>query len=66
MTPGIGKICAICQKKITLEDDANKNRPMRISGIPGFVHRKCKIQYDGDVINSGTGFEDLTDKIKEL
>lgn len=63
---GLGTICFICRKKITEDDEENKNKAMRMQSIPGFVHRKCKI--GGEALIIGTKFNevDLTNEINKL
>ena len=63
---GINTICFICRKKITEKDSEDKNRPMTMQSIPGFVHRKCKINGEFNIILTGFNKVDLTNEIKKL
>ncbi len=63
---GLNTICFICRKKITEEDVENKNRPMRMQSLPGFVHRKCKIGGEACIIGTKFNEVDLTNEIEKL
>jgi len=49
---GLNAICSVCNKKIIEKDIEKGNTPMRIANIPGYVHKKCKAEFDMDVIGS--------------
>lgn len=64
--PGLGKICFICRKKITSLDVEDKNQPMTMQSIPGFVHRKCKINGESSIVSGGFNPTDLTPELDKL
>ena len=63
---GIDTMCFICRREITEDDLENKNKPMRMMSIPGFVHRKCKIDSEGFIMGTKFNEIDLTEEIKNL
>jgi len=63
---GIGKKCFVCQKIITELDVEKNNRPMKMMSIPGFVHRKCKIESDSFVVGTSFNSKDLTKEVNDL
>lgn len=72
--PGMGTRCFVCGQQIT-EDDTfgylreekkKNNGPIRIPNIPGFVHRYCRITYDGQILNNPISTEDLSGQVKNL
>lgn len=65
---GINTKCFICMKIITSEDakPENNNRPMKMMSIPGFVHRKCKIGGEADIMDTAFNETDLTKEIDKL
>jgi len=65
---GENTVCFICRKLITEDDcDISKNnRAMKMMGVPGYVHRKCKIDSGSFFIGTSYGQTDLTNEIKKL
>lgn len=51
--------CVICGGVVTMQDRVT------ISNIPGVAHKKCKADYDGNIISSGVS-SDLTDMLNTL
>ena len=46
-------MCSMCEKDFTAED-IEKDRLTRITNIPGYVHKKCKAEFDITTIGTGT------------
>jgi len=61
MRAGIGTKCFVCSKIITEDDcsDDNNNPPMKMMGIPGFIHRKCKKDTESFLINNSGNYKEL-------
>lgn len=66
MNEGLNKICFVCRKKITEDDIKNNNRPMKMMSIPGFIHRKCKIDSESFIINNSFNDKDLSKEVDKL
>lgn len=57
---GLNTICFVCSKKITEEDAVEKNNPpMKMMGVPGWIHRKCKKDSESFLINSHFNYKEL-------
>lgn len=48
---GVNTKCFVCGKIISEIDVEQNNRPMRMQHLPGFVHRKCRMNAEGGIIN---------------
>jgi len=65
--------CFICQKAILSSDiyinskgEERPNVPMNIPGIPGMVHKKCKINFQGQIIKEEFLIDENLEKQKFL
>jgi len=63
---GLNEKCFICRKLISQDNADNGNRPMRKLGIPGFVHLKCFINLDSQMISDLSSITDLSSEVKKL
>jgi hypothetical protein len=66
--PGVGEVCRVCGKIITQEDceEHKNNRPMKMFPIPGYIHRKCKIRTESNLINNSFNHESLNDQVNRI
>jgi len=56
---GIGKECNKCCRIITYKDVEKGNGPIRILNMPGFFHKKCKAEFDIDIVSTSEYKGDL-------
>lgn len=63
---GVGSVCFVCRRTITEEDVDNSNKPMKMMSIPGWVHRKCKIDSESLIMGTSHNYQDLTGEIEKL
>ena len=57
--------CSICLKEFTAED-IEQDRITKIQNIPGQVHKKCKAEFDIQIVGTGRVTENLEKKKDEL
>ena len=71
----LGRRCFICNGIFTKEiiDDSVKlskkglkNIPVRMHPLPGFVHRRCRGNTTGDIMNNPVAKTDLSNEVGNL
>jgi len=71
----IGTSCFICGKIFdvnVIDDSAKRSKiglkdiPVRMTNIPGFVHRRCRGETTSHIISNPVSKEDLTGMLNEL
>ncbi len=65
-TEGLYSRCTICNRRITDKDVEKGNLPTRITSIPGFVHSRCKANFDIGVVSSPVSVKNLSNELKDL
>ena len=63
--PVVDVPCNVCGLDITERDIKRNNGAMRILNMAGYVHRRCKAQFDAELINGCpmTNLESMKDDL---
>ena len=65
---GLNTKCFVCGRIITEADKNAKvpNGPIKKGGIPGYLHIRCFISLDSQIISNPVSTEDLSGKLTDI